>query len=85
MYASPILTYTAYKRGYFTAEGQIFLLKLGALGALTLVFAFVLRALGRATNPTYMQFNNKFRAIIENYNEKTKVNEFSNLQVKNVA
>lgn len=36
----------------------------------------MLRAFGRAKNPTYVQFNENFKKIIENYNEKTKVYAF---------
>ncbi|XKL69593.1 hypothetical protein PGB90_007362 [Kerria lacca] len=61
-----------YGIGYFTTEGQFFLFKLGTVGLLTLSFAFMLRAFGRAKNPTYVQFNENFKKIIENYNEKTK-------------
>ena len=68
------MAYTAYKRNYFTAEGQIFLLKLGAVGVVTICSAFVLRALGRATNSAYLEFNQKYRSIISNYNNETKVN-----------
>ncbi|XP_065216129.1 phosphatidylserine lipase ABHD16A isoform X1 [Planococcus citri] len=71
-YAFPVMVYTAYKRNYFTTEGQIFLLKLGAVGAITICSAFVLRALGRATNATYLEFNEKYRSIIRNYNSETK-------------
>lgn len=73
LYAFPVIVYTVYKRGYFSTEGQILLLKLGAVGVLTLFAAFVLRAFGRATNTTYLRFNEKYRSIIANYNHNAKV------------
>ncbi|KAK7573360.1 hypothetical protein V9T40_010551 [Parthenolecanium corni] len=72
LYAFPVIVYTVYKRGYFSTEGQILLLKLGAVGVLTLFAAFVLRAFGRATNTTYLRFNEKYRSIIANYNHNAK-------------
>lgn len=72
IYTSPIIAYTAYRRGYFYSDSRLLLLKLGILGVLALSAAFLVRAMGRATNPTYLYFNKRLRYIVQNYNAETK-------------
>jgi len=56
LYTSPFILPIAFRRGWFTAEGVVFMSKFLTGVGIVVVGALYLRALGRFTNPIYTKF-----------------------------
>jgi len=72
LYTSPLLLPVAFRRGWFTVEGVVFLSKFLAGVGIVAVGALYLRGLGRITNSQYTQF---LKVLTASQGEMSAVNK----------
>lgn len=71
-YTSPVLAAVLYRRGYFAVDGLLTLTKFASGFGLLMVASLIIRAFGRAANPTYVTFLHTLRAAQNDLNKDTK-------------
>ena len=72
IYTSPFILTTLYRRDMFTPNGAVTLSKFLMGVCIVYVVSMNIRALGRATNPTYKEFLGVLTSALRDFNPESK-------------